>query len=541
MAIETFKTANGENIITQESILVMRKADAEKHDSRFVCAQMGCQEKFLSTPADITIFGGSRGGGKSFALLLEALKDVYHPFFNSIILREEKGDLENLVNESEHIFQQYGKYNRSRDDMTWNFYAGGKLYFAIYSQDMQSFTKKYQGKQYAYIGIDEITHMPYRKFKYLMTDNRNAHGIRNRVFGTCNPDPDSWVKRFIEWWIDEEGDPIPERDGVVRYCFMEGKTPASIVWGNSPEEVYAQCKNTIDALWKPAYEKYGFSKLSMFVKSATFIFGKLEENAKLLQSDPNYVSNLAQQDETQRARDLGGNWNARATSDDMLSREQIEDFFLNPNVSQKGDTRRAACDIAFTGGDSLVMWCLHGWHIHDVFVCRNDPKTTVEMVRTKLSEWGVLEENFTYDLNGLGQMFKGFFPNAVPFNNMAAPMPRNREEKDSIRAMFGNLKSECAYILVQKIKENQLSINPDILDRRFSGDGFEKMPLRQILYRERRAIRQNSETADKGFCLIQKGMMKRLVGHSPDYIEGLIMAMIFELTRKKKISGIWKL
>jgi hypothetical protein len=34
---------------------------------------------------------------------------------------------------------------------------------------------------------------------------------------TCNPDPESWVKEIIEWWLDKDGYPIQERSGVIRY------------------------------------------------------------------------------------------------------------------------------------------------------------------------------------------------------------------------------------------------------------------------------------------------------------------------------------
>jgi hypothetical protein len=36
--------------------------------------QPGPQEMFLSTPADIAIYGGAAGGGKSFGILLEAAR-----------------------------------------------------------------------------------------------------------------------------------------------------------------------------------------------------------------------------------------------------------------------------------------------------------------------------------------------------------------------------------------------------------------------------------------------------------------------------------
>lgn len=81
--------------------------------------------------------------------------------------------------------------------MTWNFNWGGWLEFNYYSDSIEDFKKRFQGRQFSYIGVDEITHMDYPKFKYLITCNRNAHFIRNRFFGTCNPDPDSWVATFI--------------------------------------------------------------------------------------------------------------------------------------------------------------------------------------------------------------------------------------------------------------------------------------------------------------------------------------------------------
>ena len=75
--------------------------------------------------------------------------------------------------------------------MTWNFDKGGKLSLTYFSDTFEDFKIRFQGQEYPYIGIDEITHMPYEKFKYLLTDNRNSYGIRNRVYGTSGPDPDS--------------------------------------------------------------------------------------------------------------------------------------------------------------------------------------------------------------------------------------------------------------------------------------------------------------------------------------------------------------
>lgn len=525
------KTSKGEDVLPYEKIEYLR----EHGGGLKIIAQRGCQEKFLSTTADITIFGGSRGGSKSFSLLMEGLKDIKNPFFNAVILRNEKNDLLDLIFTSYRLYSQFGQYNKSINDMTWNFTNGGSLKFSHYSDSYEDFRKRFQGKQYSFIGIDEITHISYEKFKYLITCNRNAYNIRNRFYGTCNPDPDSWVRKFIDWWIGENGQPIEERDGEIRYCFMDGDSPDTIYWGNTPEEVYNQCKAIIDPLWKTEYENFGFNKLTMFVKSVTFIKGKLEENIALIKSDPNYLANLAQQDEEQRARDLEGNWNFKAAGDDILKIEDMEKFFSN--TAQYGDgRRRASCDIAYDGGDNLVLWLWIGNHIEDVFVSRADSKRTEELVSFKLRDWGVLEKDFVFDLNGPGQDFKGKFPDAVRFNNMAAPIPTCKAEEKSIRYIYSSLKSQCADMLVKKILGGEISINPYLLKRRFSGNGYSDTPLTNILLKERKAIR-DAQT-DKGFSLIKKETMKKYVGHSPDFIEAMIYRMRFDIGTHKTHAKI---
>lgn len=479
---------------------------------------------------------------KSFSSLMEVLKDIKNPDFHATILRNEKDDLQSLVTDSYKLFSQFGTYNKSQNDMTWNFTNGGWLKFSYYAGSYQDFKTRFQGRQFAYVCIDEGTQCPYKKFKYLLTNNRNASQIRNRFWITCNPDPESWVRKFIDWWVDEDGYIIPERDGVIRYCFMDGDTPDSIYWGDTREEVYEQCGGIIDKLWKESYAELGYTKLEMFIKSATFIRADVSENIKLISTDASYLANLAQQDEEQRMRDLEANWNWKSAGDDMIKMADLEEIF--DNAVQVGDgVRRASADIAFTGGDNFVMWLWEGWHCKDLVVMRLDSQTLVSAVQAKLREWGVEECNFTYDLQGIGQYFKGFFVDAVPFNNQAAPVAMTHQEEKGIKFLYKDLKSQCAFLFYKMIKEKQISIESSLLERKYSGDGFDKVPLRQILQKERKMLRRDDNSDDRGFKLLPKKMAKRYVGHSPDFFESWLYIMIFSLTKKKhkKIKGLWML
>lgn len=523
---------NGYPIITQGEISALREADRAKRNRFTVMTQIGGQEKLGTTNANITIYGGSRGGGKSFSLLLDALNDITRRDFRAIVMRKEIGDLSDIIETSRHIYSQFGTYNRSKGDMTWNFRTGGWLQFGYYADSYDDFHDRYQGKQYSFIGIDEITQMEFKKFKYIMTCNRNASFLRNHIIGTCNPDPDSWVARFIDWWIGNDGYPINERDGAMRYCFMEGDSVSSIIWGNTREEVYEQCRDTIDAISR-GFEEFGDPK-QLFIKSVTFIAGRLADNKQLMRSDPSYLANLANQSEEQRARDLGGNWKWKDVGDDLIKISHMEKFYDNP--IDPGDNRPfASCDIAVEGGDNLVLVLWRGSqlnYIADIFVCRMNSKETLIAVKNKLDEWGVPEDCFTYDLNGLGQLFKGFFPNAVPFINNAAVDPK-------LKYVYANLKSQAAYMLAEKIINGELTINPALLERKYDGNGYENMPLRLILERERKAIRADRSNTDRGFALPKKSIMKNMIGHSPDFIEAILMAMVFLIRRRKRsIKGL---
>lgn len=463
----------------------------------------------------------------TWTLLAEPLYDIKNPNFNGIIFRKNKDDFNNIIKESRALYRKFGRYNRSSDDMAWYFYNGGELNLNIYEMAYNKFDDKYRGQQFAYIGIDELPQMSFQKFKFLMTSNRNTYGIKSRVVGTCNPDPYSWLRIFVDWYLDKEGFVIPERSGKIRYFYSASENVEETIWGDSPEEVYAQCKDDIDKRWNPEYDALGYDKKSFSIKSFTFIKADLKYNKVLLTHDTNYLANLMNQPESVKSRELDGCWNPHEVGDDLIRVSHMERCFHNDEQTGDG-IRRASCDVAFEGGDNCVLFLWIGWHVADVAVFNLNSMDTCTAVDAKLQEWGVLQQNFVYDLNGLGQTFKGYFQHAVPFNNMEAVKPK-------FKNVYDNIKSQCAYMFAQKVQNGEISFNSSMLNRRFNGKGFEGRRMRDILLNERKAIKQDESKLDKGWCLIKKAVMKKLVGHSPDFIEALLMIMYFELSFKVQI------
>lgn len=253
--------------------------------------QPGPQERFLSTPADIAIYGGAAGGGKSFALLIEPLRHIDNPNFGAVIFRRTLADVKkqgSLLDTSIAIYGTSDGRLRQQPDLLWRFPSGAKIGFGHLEHDKT--VLDWQGAQVALLCFDELTHFTRAQFFYMLSRNRSMCGIRPYVRATTNPDADSWVAELIAWWIDQNtGLPIQERSGVLRYFARAGE---KLVWADSDEELRAR---------HPGCEP----------KSLTFIPAKLDDNAILIANDPGYRANLMALQRVDRERLLGGNWKIR--------------------------------------------------------------------------------------------------------------------------------------------------------------------------------------------------------------------------------------
>src|SRR5690348_7858564 len=93
--------------------------------------QPGPQEQFLATSADIAIYGGAAFGGKTFALLLEAVRNTDNSGFGGVIFRRTTKQVTaegGLWDTSEEIYPQLGaKSNVSR--LQYVFPSGAALTF----------------------------------------------------------------------------------------------------------------------------------------------------------------------------------------------------------------------------------------------------------------------------------------------------------------------------------------------------------------------------------------------------------------------------
>lgn len=270
--------------------------------------QAGPQEEFLRSSADIVIYGGAAGGGKTYGLLLEPLRHVSNSKFGGVIFRRTYPEVTSeggLWDVALELYAPLGAQPKI-GDLTFIFPSGATVSFAHLQHETDKL--KYQGAQICFLAFDELTHFTESQFLYMMSRNRSTSGIRPYIRATCNPvaaeeTPGGWVAKLIDWWLDPEtGFAIPERSGVIRWFV---RSSDEVIWADSPSELVA-----IDPDSRPL--------------SLTFIPAKLADNEILLRTDPGYLAKLKNLSYVDRMRLLEGNWKIVASAGNVFRQEWFD-------------------------------------------------------------------------------------------------------------------------------------------------------------------------------------------------------------------------
>lgn len=320
-----------------------------------ISPQEGKQSEFVHCEADVAFYGGSAGAGKSFALILMPLMFLDDKNFNAAIFRRTYPEVFNpggIWDEAEKLYPICGaKSNKS--DNTWRFKSGMQVTFAHMQHEKDKYN--YQGAQIAFIGFDELTHFTKTQFFYMLSRNRKSDGSTMPFMrATTNPDADSWVAGFIEWWIDSDGFAIPERSGVVRWFVVQ-----------NDKEVWADSKAKLLAMF-PGRE-------DIFPLSFTFISASIDDNQVFKKREgATYLAKLSGLDEVSKQRLMHGNWKIRAHGLRVFKLPNYAEWpdidsvgWLDPAYS--GDNHTALCFA--TRKDGRLKLTGYSWpgHVGDLY------------------------------------------------------------------------------------------------------------------------------------------------------------------------------
>lgn len=295
----------------------------------------GPQTEAYHSPADITLYGGAAGGGKTDLLLGVARWEHQQ----SIIFRRVFPNLRGIEVRAREMFAPEDGYNESLH--RWKFKDGRQVEFASlqYEKDVSNF----QGQPHDLYGFDEITEFSEIQFRFVIGWNRSTKkGQRCRVIATGNPPTSTdglWVIQFWGPWLDENH-PNPAKPGELRWFTTIGGRDQEMPSGD-PVEIDGELVTPL---------------------SRTFIPARVQDNPALLGT--NYLAQLQALPEPLRSKMLYGDFLAGA--EDSISQVIPTEWVkaAQDRWTEDGHVGNAmSClgvDVARGGKDKTVITPRHG-------------------------------------------------------------------------------------------------------------------------------------------------------------------------------------
>lgn len=230
------------------------------------------QNRFHASPADICLYGGAAGGGKSRALLMDAFVSVLEvPGNAAMLMRRTFPELEaSLILESIKLFPpQIAKYHEGKH--RWTIKTGAADSYVMFGFcEREKDVYKYQSAQWGYLGVDESTHFTQFQFEYLFGRVRSViKGTFPRARLATNPGNvgHGWHRKF----------------------FRIGQQAA-------------------DTIWTPPIEAH----MTVAPPTRMFIPSRVYDNPHLMENDPAYIARLEALPPAQRKMLLDGDWDGFA-------------------------------------------------------------------------------------------------------------------------------------------------------------------------------------------------------------------------------------
>ena len=289
------------------------------------------QEMFLASDADITVYGGGAGGGKSFMGIMDHLQYVEYHLYRGVLVRKSVPQLTGpggLWDEAMQIYTQvYPDVKPMKQARKFVFPSGAEVFFRHCESDDDVRTN-FHGWQIHLATLDEGQQFSEYQASYIESRLRSGKSsdIKPKLKITCNPEYDSYLRSWVEWYLDPDtGIPDPKKDGIKRYFITINGVKK---WANSPQQILSE---------------YGNSYKDK-IKSFVFISATVYDNPSLMKNNPEYVRNLENLGRVERERLLLGSWYAREEKAGYFKREWVKPVELKEIHAN----RVRSWDLAFT-------------------------------------------------------------------------------------------------------------------------------------------------------------------------------------------------
>lgn len=219
------------------------------------------QKIFLGLEAEEVLFGGAAGGGKSSALLLAALQYVDVPGYSAGIFRLTKADMlkpESILSRANAWFAGTRAW-WDESEHSWKFPTKGapaSIHFG-YATSLKDVSTRYQGPEFQFIGIDELTQWKEPVYRYLFSRLRRKAGVAVpiRMRASCNPGGvgHEWVKRRFVEYAKHVGTGSDVRADIKAFRHNNRPMPAPRLYASPPSEDAIAAAESVGMKAEPAY------------------------------------------------------------------------------------------------------------------------------------------------------------------------------------------------------------------------------------------------------------------------------------------------
>lgn len=456
----------------------------------------------------------------SFAAILSLAEPSLDPNFRACFTRRTFGELKTgggIVDDIESCYKGYAEVKKT-DPPRATFPCGSFVEMRqINDEDEKKVTEKWKGAQFDLIYMDELTSYEFSTFKYLLTRNRGKGKWTGKFRGTTNPERDCWVRKFIDWYIGSDGLIMPERDGVVRYFYINGNTIDDVVWGDTKEEVYERCRLDIDRQLKGIGGKFTYENL---IKSFTFYLGHMSENTSLLEGNKDYAGSVAAVGGKKAQQLIEGNWNVstREDGENPIPYNVAESVFMND--PRENNDMWITADLADTGTDNTIILVWNGLHIIDMAIlCTSTPRMNADKLELMAEKHGIPNSHIIFD--GIRAAYiNDYIEEAIPY------MSYKRAIGKYGRAYY-NLKDECYARMISVIKRRNISFDTKIASSIYAHNKLNKTISVQVEFIDECSVVRFKDLPGGKRTLLNKKEMNHMLGkgRSMDLLDPIAMRM----------------
>lgn len=443
--------------------------------------QIEAVEAWLDDEVEDFLYGGAKGGGKSYLGASLIFGDaLIYPETHYFIARQELTDLRKFTIPT--IYEVFGNWGLNLDD------------YAKFNGQDNCFTL-YNGSKVFLLAC-----------KYIPSDPMFER------FGSM---------QMTRGWIEEGGE-VAE----------QAKSNLWLSIGRWKNDVYNLKKKLIVS----ANPKKGWMKrdyvdpfhAGTLPKSKRYIQAFAHDNLYL---PTDYIETLKnEKNQVTRQRLYEGNWDYDESQDSMVNFDALSDTFSNTPI--KDGQKYMIIDVARLGQDTTVFAF---WDDTELYKIERFSKQGTDITIQKAKDYAAAEQipwsNIMVDEDGIGgavvdgmKGVKGFVANSTPLPTRDQIRQRLEKIETELtpKTNFTNLKTQCGFKLAELINEHKIS--------------FAVPEYRDIIIEELSALlRQKNVDSDRKLQIKPKDEVKQELGKSPDVGDTIIYRAWFEL-RKEAID-----